>query len=225
MILLALDTSTPRAGVALASEEGPLGELQSTSPLSHSRRILKMVDALLSALGLRLGEVEALACGLGPGSFTGLRIGLATAKGLALSLGVPLVGVSTLEAMASAAGSSGEVCPLIDAKKGEVFCARFRAEGGELMRLTEDRALKPESLVELIKAPTLLTGSGALRYRDILEEALGPLAHFPLRPEPGPPASAVALLGLEALGRGEERPLPEVLPIYVRESDAELRWG
>ncbi len=150
MLILAFDTATDVATSALVSSGEVLGER-----LSRAVTLLEDVDALLRQAGAHTADVEALAVGIGPGSFTGVRVGLATARGLALALGVPVAGVSTLDALA--AGTPGAV-PVVDARRGEVFVLQG-----------EPRVLAP---AELDLGPgTTCVGSGAVRYRSLLEAA------------------------------------------------------
>jgi tRNA threonylcarbamoyladenosine biosynthesis protein TsaB len=148
MLILAFDTATDVATSALVEEGEVLGERT-----SRAVTLLEDVDALLRQAGARTGDIQGLAVGTGPGSFTGLRVGLATARGLALALGVPVAGVSTLEALS--AGAPGAL-PVIDARRGEVFVLQG-----------EPRVLAPEDL-ELV-AGTVCVGDGAVRYRSVLE--------------------------------------------------------
>ena len=150
MLILAFDTATDVATSALVSDDEVLGERT-----SRAATVLEDVDALLRQAGAHTRELEAIAVGIGPGSFTGIRIGLATARGLALALGVPVAGVSTLDALS--AGAPGAV-PVIDARRGEVFVLL-----GVPRVLTADR-------LELT-AGTVCVGSGAVRYRSLLEAA------------------------------------------------------
>jgi tRNA threonylcarbamoyladenosine biosynthesis protein TsaB len=150
MLILAFDTATDVATSALVSSGEVLGER-----LSRAVTLLEDVDALLRQAGAHTADVEALAVGIGPGSFTGVRVGLATARGLALALGVPVAGVSTLDALA--AGAPGAV-PVVDARRGEVFVLQG-----------EPRVLGPAEL-ELLPGTTCV-GSGAVRYRSLLEAA------------------------------------------------------
>jgi tRNA threonylcarbamoyladenosine biosynthesis protein TsaB len=150
MLILAFDTATDVATSALVADGEVLGERSSTAVT-----LLEDVDALLRQSGAHTKEVEALAVGIGPGSFTGIRIGLATARGLALALGTPAAGVSTLEALA--AGAPGAV-PVIDARRGEVFVLE-----------DEPRVLRPDEFRPA--QGTLCIGSGAVRYRSVLEAA------------------------------------------------------
>ena len=150
MLLLAFDTATDVATSALVSDGEVLGERTSTAVT-----LLEDLDALLRQAGAHTSQVEALAVGLGPGSFTGIRIGLATARGLALALGMPSAGVSTLDALA--AGAPGAV-PVIDARRGEIFV------GEQDPRVLEPGAFAPSP-------GTLCVGSGAVRYRSVLEAA------------------------------------------------------
>jgi tRNA threonylcarbamoyladenosine biosynthesis protein TsaB len=150
MLILAFDTATDVATSALVSDGEVLGERT-----SRAVTVLEDVDALLRQAGAQTRELEGIAVGIGPGSFTGVRIGLATARGLALALGVPVAGVSTLDALA--AGAPGAV-PVIDARRGEVF-----------VLLKEPRVLAPDE-VELTSG-TVCVGSGAVRYRSLLEAA------------------------------------------------------
>jgi tRNA threonylcarbamoyladenosine biosynthesis protein TsaB len=150
MLILAFDTATDVATSALVSDGEVVGER-----VSRAVSLLEDVDALVRQAGARTGDIEALAVGIGPGSFTGVRIGLATARGLALALGVPVAGVSTLDALA--AGAPGAL-PVVDARRREVFVLR-----------DEPRVVAP---AELELAPgTLCVGSGAVRYRQVLEAA------------------------------------------------------
>jgi tRNA threonylcarbamoyladenosine biosynthesis protein TsaB len=151
MLILAFDTATERATSALVSDGELLGERT-----SRAVTLLEDVDALLRQAGARTRELEGLVVGLGPGSFTGVRIGLATARGLALALGLPVAGVSTLDALA--AGAPGAL-PVIDARRAEIFVLQG-----------EPRVLSPGQLE--LRPGTLCVGSGAVRYRSLLE-ALG----------------------------------------------------
>jgi tRNA threonylcarbamoyladenosine biosynthesis protein TsaB len=150
MLILAFDTATDVATSALVSDGEVLGERT-----SRAATVLEDVDALLRQAGAHTRELEGIAVGTGPGSFTGIRIGLATARGLALALGVPVAGVSTLDALS--AGAPGAV-PVIDARRGEVF-----------VLLEAPRALAPTAL--LVRRGTLCVGNGAVRYRTVLEAA------------------------------------------------------
>jgi tRNA threonylcarbamoyladenosine biosynthesis protein TsaB len=193
MLILAFDTATDVATSALVDGEEVLGERT-----SRAATVLEDVDALLRQAGAHTRELEGVAVGVGPGSFTGVRVGLATARGLALGLGIPVAGVSTLDALA--AGAPGAV-PVIDARRGEVF-----------VLLDEPRALPPDALE--LGAGALCVGSGAVRYRALLEAA-----------------------GLEVPPEGDERHLPRarfharlardfgpaesVEPMYLRVPDAD----
>jgi tRNA threonylcarbamoyladenosine biosynthesis protein TsaB len=152
MLILAFDTATDVATSALVSDGEVLGERT-----SRAVTVLEDVDALLRQAGAHTRELEGIAVGIGPGSFTGVRIGLATARGLALALSVPVAGVSTLDALA--AGAPGAV-PVIDARRGEVF-----------VLLEEPRVLTPDQLE--LTSGTVCVGSGAVRYRSVLEAAGG----------------------------------------------------
>jgi tRNA threonylcarbamoyladenosine biosynthesis protein TsaB len=147
MLILAFDTATDVATSALVEDGEVLGERT-----SRAVTLLEDVDALLRQAGARTGDIQGLAVGTGPGSFTGLRVGLATARGLALALGVPVAGVSTLDALA--AGAPGAL-PVIDARRGEVFVLQG-----------EPRVLPPEDLD--VEAGTVCVGDGAVRYRSVL---------------------------------------------------------
>jgi tRNA threonylcarbamoyladenosine biosynthesis protein TsaB len=193
VLALAFDTATGVASTALVRDGEPLGE-------RRSRAVQVLADAheLLAAAGAEPGDLEALVVGTGPGSFTGIRIGLATARGLALSLGLPVAGVSTLDALA--AGAPGAV-PVIDARRREVFAL-----------LDEPRVLHPE---ELDLAPgTRCVGDGAVRYRGLLEAAGAQV----------PPAESelhVPRAHLHAALARDFGPAEAVEPIYLRVPDAE----
>ena len=191
MLILAFDTATDVATSALVADGEVLGERSSTP-----KALLEDVDALLRQGGAHAGDVEALAVGLGPGSFTGTRIGLAMARGLALALGVPAAGVSTLDALA--AGAPGAV-PVIDAKRHEVF-----VPGPEAV---------PPGELELGPG-TMCVGDGACRYRETLE-GLGAVV------PPDDDERHVPRARFHALLAGGFGPAEELEPIYVRVPDAE----
>ena len=165
MKILAIESTAKAASVCLWEEEKVLAESYQNSGLTHSRTLLPMCESMLRNCGTALEEVDVIAAAAGPGSFTGLRIGLSTAKGLAWPGEKPCCGVSTLEAMAwNLAHVDGVICCAMDARRNQVYNALFRAEEGQLIRLTPDRAI---SLAELFQGPgaeketQILVGDGA----------------------------------------------------------------
>lgn len=233
MRLLAIETATPAQGVALVEGGRLLAELSYEAKGNRGGMLLPTVDRVLKRAGLTARQLEAMAVSIGPGSFTGLRVGLATAKGLALGAGARLVGVPTLEVLAEGyALAEGTVCALLDAYRGEVYMALFRrvgvgGEGSTLERLCPDAVLAPETVASAlaeVAGPVHVIGSGAARYRERLQAALGERACMT---EEGlravPMAAVVARLGLRRLG-GDNKPDAEVVPLYLRRAEAEVNW-
>ena len=176
MKILALESSAVSASVALTEDEKLVAQSFQNCGLTHSRTLLPMVENLLANCGVSLADVDAIAVAHGPGSFTGVRIGVATVKGLALGADKPCLGVSTLEAMAwGARALGGDLCCVMDARAGQVYNALFTVEDGSVRRLCDDRAIKLTELAEEIgEAPYFLVGDGAdLCYNTIKENCTG----------------------------------------------------
>jgi tRNA threonylcarbamoyladenosine biosynthesis protein TsaB len=224
MLVLGIETSTTQGGVAIIGEDRVLYEAVLNVEVTHSERLLPAVDRALGEARITLDALGGIAVSIGPGSFTGLRIGLSTAKGIAYATGLPLVGVPTLEAMAwTLPAARWQICPVLDARKQEVYAALFRHEADGLRRLAEDAAMAPEELCRLIRNPTLFLGDGVAPYGAVFRERLGDKMLLPPLASRGARPSCVAEFGRRRLLRGE-RDAPETLiPSYLRPSEAELR--
>jgi tRNA threonylcarbamoyladenosine biosynthesis protein TsaB len=225
-MILALSTSTPQFGAALMTPEGViLGEVASGVARRHFRDFMPAVEQLVEACGRPLDELEAIAVARGPGSFTGLRVGLAAAKGMAHGLGLPLVGVSSLEALAWRIPFSDlPVCSVIDSRKGELFCGVYRrSAAGPLTPLRDETCLPEENLPEHVEGPAVFIGNDHPRQAPLIRKLLADRA-FPAPPALWhPAASAVGALGLERLRRGETDDLRDLVPVYFRPPD--IRTG
>lgn len=198
---------------------------------NHAEILLPMIESVIVAARTTLGEVSGLAVAIGPGSFTGLRIGLSTVKGLAYGWRIPVVGISTLLAQASRAGDfDGVICALLDARKSEVYAALFRKRHQELARLTEDLLASAGSVINQVRGvagdvPCLFIGDGARRYEKLLLDALGGKARLCAEDSVSSCAAAVARLGMERMLRSETDDLGELVPVYLRPSEAEAKRG
>ena len=178
MSILVIDTSGPVCGVAVMDAEKVYSEFTAQNRNTHSASLMPMVEAALDAAGKELSGMEAVAAVTGPGSFTGVRIGVATAKGLAHGAGLPCIGVDALEALARSAGAyDGIVCPIQDARAGQVYGAAFRGQE----RLTPDEPMKLEDYLERIRflgERFLFLGDGVPVHREKIREILGEKAEF-----------------------------------------------
>jgi len=230
-LLLALDTSTEVTSVGLARvEDGVvrlLGGVVEDAPRAALSRVLPMAEAMLAEAGFSASDLDGVVVGRGPGSFTGVRIGVAAAKGLAHGLGVPLWGVGTLDAIAQPYADESVLLAVIgDAMRGEVYPALFRCGGGRAERLAQDRVSKPAVVAaewDALGEELLLVGNGIRKYEAVFAEALGDRASFAERerwaPSPVGLFAAWAVASTEGtLGDGDPA---TVLPVYTRLSDAE----
>ncbi|MBE6947664.1 MAG: tRNA (adenosine(37)-N6)-threonylcarbamoyltransferase complex dimerization subunit type 1 TsaB [Ruminococcaceae bacterium] len=220
MLLLAFETSAKAASVALFDGEILLGEQYQNTGLTHSQTLLTMAQDLLKQCGKTPQEVEAVAVANGPGSFTGVRIGVAAAKGFAWGREIPIYGVSTLEAMALGLGIyEGYVCPVMDARRSQVYNALFYVNQGHLQRQTPDRAIALEDLQKellFLEKPVFLVGDGSKLCYNTLKEAVPQLI---LPPEGRMHQRAVGV-GLAALQSQPDNPAA-LFPNYLRLSQAE----
>ena len=224
MKILAFETSAKAASVALMERGKLLGEAYQNTGLTHSQTLMVMAEDLLKACNLTPKDVEAVAVAAGPGSFTGVRIGVAAAKGFAWGGELPCYGVSTLEAMARNLGAwEGYVVPAMDARRSQVYTAIFHAEKGILTRVEEDMAISLEELKEKIKnfsEPVFLVGDGALLcYNTLLEEVPGLV--LPPEHRMHQRAAGVALAAQVMMDAGEPGNGAELTPNYLRLSQAE----
>ena len=226
MKVLGIDTSTSCGAVGLMDDGEVLSDYLLNIPVTHSERLLGAIEFILREAHCSTGDVDGWAISLGPGSFTGLRIGVSTVKGLAFATGKPVAGVGTLDVLASQVSpTSYLICPILDARKKEVYSAFYRYGGGNFLRRQSDyQALRPEDLIKKIKEQTIFLGDGVRTYRDFLFHSLSSLAIFPAPPAHVPHGSTVAKLGLELLKKGKHLNVSTFSPIYVRPSEAEVKW-
>ncbi len=226
MKILAVDASTTSGSVALLEGERLAAEWTFHSAIAHNRRLLSSIDSMLRRVGWSMEEMDGFAVTSGPGSFTGVRIGMSTVKTLAWALGKPFVGVPTLDALAaSLAFYSGPVCAILDARKGEVYYALYRSDGkGGIVRESHYKVGAPERLAEDIHERALFCGDGWAPHRKFLLERLGALA----TEAPGPfhmvRAGFVAAMAFDRIIKGDVDDPMTSAPIYVRPSEAELKF-
>ena len=224
MLILAFETSAKSCSAAIHDGKSLLAESYQISGLTHSQTLMVMAEDLLKVCGKSAADVTHLAAAAGPGSFTGIRIGVSAAKGFAWGAEKPVYGVSTLESMALGLGVwSGYICCCMDARRNQVYNAIFLAENGELKRISEDRAIALSDLKEElvhIDGPIYLVGDGAaLAYKNLsadLENLILPPEHRMHQR-----ASGVALAALAAMERGENADGAALQPNYLRLSQAE----
>ena len=224
MLILAFETSAKAASVALCQDRKLLGESYQNTGLTHSQTLMVMAEDLLKQCGFDTKAVTHVAVAAGPGSFTGVRIGVAAAKGLAWGLEVPCYGVSTLQSMALGLGAfQGTVCPVMDARRSQVYNALFTAEGGNLKRAAEDRAIALSDLAEELKTapqPIFLVGDGSeLTYKTLKDTVPGLV--LPMESRMHQRAVGVGLAALEAMEHGETGDAESLQPNYLRLSQAE----
>ena len=224
MRILAFETSAKAASVALLEEDCLLAESYQNTGLTHSQTILSMAQNLLTTCGMTPKDVDVVAVAGGPGSFTGIRIGVAAAKGFAWGRELPLYGVSTLESMALSLGaSSGILCPVMDARRSQVYNALFRAEGGVLTRLRPDQAISLKELgedLENFREEVFFVGDGACLCYNTLGISQ-PRFHLVPEHRRHQRACGVALAALEKIRAGEPGDAAAMEPNYLRLSQAE----
>jgi tRNA threonylcarbamoyladenosine biosynthesis protein TsaB len=225
MLLLGLDTSTSCGSIALVDSDKLLAEWSLNVGRTHAARLLPGIRHLLGEAGIKIGQLDGFAVTVGPGSFTGLRIALTTAKTLALVTGKPLAGIPTLDVLVeNAPFLQGLVCAALDARKGEIFAAVYERDSqGTQNRLTDYLSVPPDQLAERIHGPTLLLGDAVPRYGERLRRecrhpiTLAPSAyHYPR-------ASLLCRLAILKLARDDRTHPRDLQALYARASDAEIR--
>ena len=220
MLLLTIETSTPMERVAFVRDGSVLAEVMETVGRGHTEKLLAAVESALSRSSVVLRELDAIAVSIGPGRFSGLRVGLATAKGLAAAQGIPVVPVESLEALAeSARPYEGLVCPMLDARRGEVYAALFRLGDGR-ERMLQDVAVAPADMIKRVQAQAfggevLFLGSGVAACADDVRAFLGDLARFP--DDELPTAAPIAMAAIvEELGLPDPAEAATLEPVYLR---------
>ena len=224
MKILAFETSAKAGSVAVLENGTLLAENYCNTGLTHSQTLMVMAEDALKSCGLTPQNVEAVAVAAGPGSFTGVRIGVAAAKGFAWGSDIPCCGVSTLEAMATGLGVyDGYILPVMDARRSQVYNAVFRAEGGNLTRISEDRAIAMADLAEEIKnieKPIFLVGDGSKLCYNTLKDTVPNLV-LPPEHKLHQRAVGVALVAEKMLQTGKACDGAALTPNYLRLSQAE----
>lgn len=223
MNVLAIDSSNLVMGVAVTSGGKVLGELMTNSRKNHSERLMPAIAGLLDNVGLGPGDLDRIAVAEGPGSYTGLRIGVTIAKMLAWTLKKELVGVSSLEVVAqNARYFSGYIAPFFDARRGQVFAGLYQYKNGKVISSMPDRLVLIKDWIEGLKAlnrPLLFLSNDLEKWNDLLNTV--PLAVFGDKPQNVPHAAELARLG------EEKQPVPDIhhfLPAYLRLAEAEAKW-
>lgn len=223
MNILAIDTSGVTASVAILQDETVLGEIFLNLGRNHSEILLPSIDQLLRTAGLELRAIDVFACTVGPGSFTGIRIGVSTVKGLALAVDRPVVALSALEVLAvSATGLQRKICPMIDARREQVYAGLYADNGSySLTNVIPERLVKADDFLELIGGDAVFIGTGALKYGDIIRRKLAGRGSFAADHLHQVHASAAGVLAGRKVLAGGMTDAVKLIPLYLRRSEAE----
>jgi tRNA threonylcarbamoyladenosine biosynthesis protein TsaB len=225
VIVVGIETSTPRTSVAIGSEREILGSV-SVAGKARQESVTPALDQLRGWTGVELSQVGGVAVGIGPGLFTGLRVGIETAKTLAQVLAVPIVGITSLDALAFSVRHTHKlIVAVIDGRRGEVFSAIYRALPGGVVRRSDYTVATPDHLsaeLETLPGEMLAVGDGAILYRDQL--AVESRVEFASPMRAHPEAAALVELAVPRFLREEHDRLHDVVPMYLRRSDAEIAW-
>ena len=227
MLVLGIETSTPQASVAIGSEQGLIASALVSRGASHNEFLLPAIRFCLDEAGLGFRNIGGVAASLGPGLYTGMRVGIATSKALAQALSVPVVGLSSLDLVAyDVRYSPKTICAALDARRGEIFHAFYRASPGGIQRMSDYRIEKPEKLaIGLASRPeeVLLVGNGALLHKDAFAD-LGSVVELGTMSHSFPHAASLVELALPRLLREDFDSLYELQPLYLRRSARKIRW-
>jgi tRNA threonylcarbamoyladenosine biosynthesis protein TsaB len=227
VIILGIETATAQVGVALGGVEGVLASFDSAKGRRHAETLVPAIQFLTETTGIDLQEISVVAVDIGPGLFTGLRVGIATAKSMASALRVPMIGLSSLDLLAHRVRHSQRlIVPVVDGKRGEVFSATYRHVQGGVQRLTEPRVGTPDDLANELRATreeALLVGDGAIRYADELVADTGQFELGSVSTQ-WPSAGHLVELAQPRAVREEFVQPWELEPLYLRKSDAEINW-
>lgn len=226
MIILGVESATAQVGCAIGGHEGVLASTHSARGKRHAESLAPQIEFVLAQARVTVDEISVVAVDVGPGLFTGLRVGISTAMATAFGLGVPMIGVSSLDLVAFPVRHTRRlIAAAVDARRGELFTAFYRQVPGGLQRVTEPHVVTPDDLyaeLEAASTETLVVGDGALRYRD----QLGSLSKVEIGDESLAYPSAASLVALaHARALREEFVQPaEISPMYLRRPDAEVNW-
>ncbi len=225
MNILGIETSTRTGGVAVVSEQGVVAQYTLNIEVTHSERLMATVDRVLNDTHMKISKLDGFAVAIGPGSFTGLRIGISTVKGLAFSTGKPVAAVPTLKALAwNLPHAACPICPLLDARKHEVYAALYAFEGSVLRQVLPERVVALSRLAEQLSARTIFTGEAAHLFRKEINQAFGDAAFFAPRTATLPSAASVAEIGMDMIKNGEQSDPDSLVPMYIRRPEAEVAW-
>lgn len=223
-LLLGLETSGQETALALVQDDATIASVREPTQARHNEAIFGLLSRLFASIGRKAGELSGIGVSIGPGMFTSLRVGLSVAKGLALSFGIPLKGINTLDGLALTArrqypelSDRLPLLPLIDARKGEVYCASYLG----VERQTDFQVIAPEKLAGLVPGAVAVCGSGVRPYRSTIESAFGPRAQ--LIELDYPSAEIIAGQTWRLLRRDGPDLLESLTPLYLRRTDAELK--
>jgi tRNA threonylcarbamoyladenosine biosynthesis protein TsaB len=223
MKALAVDTSTPCCSVAFKDEDRSVAEFSYSSPQTHSKHLMSIIQNVLAVAGVSLSDVDIWIVGLGPGSFTGLRIGISTLQGISMATGRPLIGISGLEALAWQAADPGRlICPLIDARRNEVYFGHYRSANDRLNQEKSAGVAKISSALAGIENGSILIGNGTVTYRAEIETYLDQAHLSALILNHEIRASAMVAMALKNKRLQPSGAVKNLKPIYLRKSDAEI---
>ncbi len=226
VIILGIETATNQVGCALGGVEGVLASFHSARDRRHAETLTPAIEFISKQARIEFGEISVVAVDIGPGLFTGLRVGIAAAKAIASALRVPMIGLSSLDLLAfPLRHADGLIVPVIDARRGEVFTSMYRQVPGGIQRVEPYRLTSPEELAGELQArtePALIVGDGALRYRKLFDDVrLVEVAECGFA---YPSAAALVELAQPKALREEFVQPWELEPMYLRKSDAEINW-
>lgn len=226
MRILGIDTSTKYAGVAIVEDGVVLAQSVLQFMASHSEKLLPEIAHMLETMKIPLETIDYFAVTVGPGSFTGLRVSLSTIKGLSFATDRKVIPLSTLEVIARGlAFVNYPICPILDARKKEVYAALFKWNNDELIRIKEDSVLNIENLKEWLNEKTIFVGDGLNIYREKLAQIFGDKALFAKNTHNIPSPAIVAMMGEEKAKEGKFISARDLQPIYLRKSEAEIKFG